>query len=92
MLKKKEIESLSGPIYNVAFFFFKPQCISHVCSRETKQKKQTYKKPEICVLPSTVLPVPCYSEKINLCWKVQTDDKEPNFSYCISYKVRHGQT
>lgn len=39
-----------------------------------------------------MLPVQCYSEKINICWKVQIDDKEPSFSYCISCKVRHGQT
>lgn len=43
-------------------------------------------------LLNTMLPVQCYSEKINICWKVQIDDKEPSFSYCISCKVRHGQT
>lgn len=25
---------------------------------------------------STMLPVPCHSEKINICWKVQIDDKD----------------
>lgn len=52
------------------------------------------KKTEISCfaqLPSTMSPVECYSEKINICWKVQTDDKEPCFRYCI-WCVRHGQT
>lgn len=37
-------ERISGPVHNVAFF--KPQCISHVCSRKENKKKNIQKKPK----------------------------------------------
>lgn len=62
----------------------------HTCSKEGNNVE----KKSFCFVPllNTILPVWCYSEKINICWKVQIDDKEPSFSYCISCNVRHGLT
>lgn len=56
---------------------------------EDRKMAKKIKSIPFAQLPSTMLPVQCCSEKINICWKVQIDDQVP--SYCISCKVRHGQ-
>lgn len=65
-----------------------------VCTRAAQQNNSKKQLKRFARLPSTMLAVNRYSEKINICRKVQiSDEEEPSLSYCICVtEVRHGQT
>lgn len=47
---------------------------SHFQTSQLLEEGKKIKKFKFAQLPSSMLPVQCYSEKINICWKVQIDD------------------
>lgn len=86
-VKKKII--ILGLNYHIAIFTSESRKIRniphHTASQLLEEKRKCRKKIKhksysSAQLPSSMLPVRCCSEKINICWKVQIDDKEPSLS------------
>lgn len=52
-----------------------PKITSRLSHFQTSQLLEGKKRICFAPLPGTMLPVQCYSEKINICWKVQIDER-----------------